>query len=86
MGLTIALLGWGLVYAWLAGKIGWPEAYGFQCRGRGCFWVELAETPRLLRAATLYELLLFAWIWFMPAATAIAIMFVRATRRGSPHG
>lgn len=52
---------------WLSEKIGWPEAYGFACHGRGCFFQDLANSPMLLRGGSAYELGLFALLWLFPA-------------------
>lgn len=63
--LFILLLAAGNI--WLSGKIGWPEAYGFDCHGRGCFFQDLAHSPQLLRGGSMYELGLFALLWLLPA-------------------
>jgi hypothetical protein len=79
-GLTVFIVGFGTIGWWIADIIGWPDAYGFHCRGKGCLWIELGHSYKLLRAATLYELLLFAWLWFFPASTVTTIIFI-LTRR-----
>lgn len=69
---------------WLSDKIGWPEAYGFDCHGRGCFFENLAHSPRLLRGGNIYELGLFALFWLLPAflvAVLIYALFKRSSRR-----
>lgn len=68
------------VHMWLAEQVGWPDAYGFHCHGRGCFWIEMAHSYKLLKTAQIYELLLFAWLWLIPATTLSMIGFV-LTRR-----
>ncbi|WP_461158996.1 hypothetical protein [Sphingobium sp. TomMM35A] len=79
-GLTIIIVGFGTVGWWLAAKIEWPDAYGFHCRGKGCLWIELGHSYKLLYTAKFYELLLFAWLWFIPASTVSTISFI-LTRR-----
>lgn len=69
---------------WLSDKIGWPEAYGFDCHGRGCFFEDLAHSPRLLRGGSAYELGLFALLWLLPAFLAgvlVYALFKRFSRR-----
>lgn len=66
---------------WLSNEIGWPDSYGFQCRGRGC-WIEyLAHSPSLLRGGSVYELALFALLWSMPAIVAGCVIFALLKRR-----
>ena len=79
-GLTVVIVGFGTTGWWLADKIEWPDAYGFHCRGKGCLWIELGHSYKLLDTATFYELLLFAWLWFIPASTVLTISFI-LTRR-----
>ena len=79
-GMTIFIIGFVAIHWWLAGKIGWPDAYDFHCRGKGCWLVELGHSYKLLDKATYYELLMFAWLWLMPASTAITIVVI-LTRR-----
>ena len=69
---------------WLSDKIGWPERYGFGCRGRGCFFEDLAHSPQLLRGGSMYELALFALLWLLPAiivGVLIYALFKRLNRR-----
>lgn len=80
--LFILLLAAGNI--WLSDKIGWPEAYGFDCRGRGCFFQDLTHSPKLLRVGSGYELGLFALLWSLPAFIAgvlIYALFKRLSRR-----
>lgn len=52
---------------WLSQKTGWPEAYGFQCHGRGCTLTYLIHSPQLIHGGSIYELCLFALLWLLPA-------------------
>lgn len=52
---------------WLEHKTGWPDAYGFHCRGRGCIIDDLIHSPALLRKGGRYEISLFALLWLVPA-------------------
>lgn len=76
--LTVAC---GTASWWIGKQIGWPEAYGFQCRGKRCLWVYLWHSHKLLSDGSFYELLYFAWLWFIPAATIIAIAVILIRRR-----
>ena len=83
-GLTVAMVAFGAIGWWLSQIIGWPEAYGFECRGRGCLWVHLSESPKLLRNRGAYEIALFIWFWFIPAgtsATVACVLFRRFLKR-----
>ena len=79
-GLTVIIVGFGTIGWWTADKIGWPDSYGFHCRGKGCLLIQLGHSYKLLRAATFYEVLLFAWLWLIPASTVLPIIFI-LTRR-----
>lgn len=80
--LFILLLAAG--YVWLSSKIGWPEAYGFDCHGRGCFFQDLAHSSKLIRGGSIYELGLFALLWLLPACVVAVLayaLFKRLSRR-----
>jgi hypothetical protein len=79
-GMTTLSFGLAAIHWWLARKIGWPGNYGFHCHGKGCLLVELGYSYKLFDKATYYELLMFAWLWLMPASTAMAIGVI-LTRR-----
>lgn len=49
VGTVVFCIGFGTLVWWLSDKIGWPDAYGFQCRGKGCLFVELWHSPSLLQ-------------------------------------
>ena len=85
-GLLAFLLGWAAAHFWLADKIGWPEAYGFQCRGRGCMWVEIWHSPALLKGGDAYELGMFALIWWLPALVVGCLIYalLKRLRRRNP--
>ncbi len=70
-GLLALILGFLGIYWWLSARIGWPEAYGFECHGRRCLLDEAGQSHRLLRTARPDELMLFAWFWFAPVAFAL---------------
>lgn len=78
---SLPIVAFGTTGWWLEDQIGWPEAYGFQCRGRGCLLENLWHSHKLLNVGSYYEVLLFAWIWFIPAATVILILVILARRR-----
>jgi hypothetical protein len=86
-GLMIGVLafigGWTALDMWLSDKTGWPDAYGFHCRGRGCTLDNLWHSPALLHRHDPYELGLFASIWFLPAVVAGAALYalVKKSRR-----
>ena len=70
---------------WLASKIGWPEAYGFDCRGRGCWIDNLSHSPKLLRGGSAYEIGLFALLWLLPAVVVgCAVYAIFKRRRRNP--
>lgn len=79
-GLTALSIGAVAIHGWLCKKTGWPEAYGFHCRGRGCLWVEMAHSHLLWRTATLYEILLFAWLWLLPGGAILTITIILMAR------
>lgn len=60
---------------WLSDKIGWPEAYGFSCHGRGCYIQDLTHSLKLLRGGSAYELGLFALIWWLPALIVCILIY-----------
>ena len=69
---------------WLSDKIEWPNAYGFDCQGRGCFFEDLAHSPELLRGGSIYELALFALLWLLPViliSVLVYALFKRFTHR-----
>lgn len=72
---------------WLSDKIGWPEAYGFQCHGRGCWLQNWIHSPKLLRGGSPYELGLFALLWWMPAVVGGCLVYalVKRRRRNRAH-
>jgi hypothetical protein len=75
-GLTATIVAFGSLGWWLSEVIGWPEAYGFRCGGRGCYFLYLIESPKLLRSGGAYEISLFVWFWFIPAGTSASIAWV----------
>lgn len=79
-GLTAVIVAFGTIGWWLGEVIGWPDDYGFRCSGRGCYWLYLIESPKLLRSGGAYEISLFAWIWFIPAGTSTMIVWVLIRR------
>ena len=68
---------------WLSDKIGWPEAYGFSCHGRGCWIDDLSHSPMLLRGGSSYELGLFALIWTLPSFLVGCLIYAAIKRLGS---
>jgi hypothetical protein len=78
--LTIAIVGYGTIGWWLSKNIGWPDSYGFHCQGRGCLWIELYHSPQLLKAGRRDELILFAWMWLIPAVTAVTLAAIISKR------
>lgn len=73
---------------WLSDKVGWPEAYGFDCHGRGCFIQDLIHSPKLLRGGSVYEFGLFALLWALPAILVGVLVYAAFKRlsRGNHIG
>lgn len=67
VGTIIFCVGFGTLMWWLSEKTGWPDDYGFHCRGRGCELLYLMHSPELLARGGTYEIALFAALWFLPA-------------------
>ena len=70
---------------WLEHKIGWPDSFGFHCKGRGSTINDLIHSPALLRKGGSYEVCLFALLWLVPvivlgAATGALVKRVRGAR------
>ena len=82
--LTFATIMFILVLAatkiWLEHKTGWPNAYGFHCRGRGCTIDDLIHSPALLRKGGRYEIGLFALLWLIPAVVLAAAIIILVKR------
>lgn len=66
---------------WLSDETGWPEAYGSQCHGRGCWPTYLWHSFGLLKNSTGYQIGLFALLWHVPAAVILTIVIVLGRRR-----
>ncbi|MBO9582269.1 MAG: hypothetical protein J7498_15385 [Sphingobium sp.] len=87
-GMMISLIvffgAWAGIGVWLESRVGWPEAYGFQCGGRGCIFADIWHSPLLL-GGNLDELELFVWIWFLPTlfigAIGWAVAYARMKER-----
>jgi hypothetical protein len=75
-GTIVFILVWGTGDWWLSTKIGWPEAYRFQCYGRGCWFQDLAHSPELLGGGNPYALGLFALFWTIPACFVAALIYL----------
>lgn len=73
IGALVAWIGSGI---WLQEAIGWPEAYGFQCRGRGCLFADIWHSPALLHHGGLLQWLLFAHFMTLPAIILITLGIV----------
>lgn len=80
VGTVVFCIGFGTLVWWLSEKTGWPDAYGFHCRGKGCLFIELWNSPLLLQNPNGYALALFATLWFIPATTGIAVTIILARR------
>jgi len=78
-GLMGAIIGFAIVYAALAGRIGWPEAYGFSC-SRKCLFAHMWHSRKLLEGGSGAELALFAMIWFVPALSGTVALGVTLRR------
>jgi hypothetical protein len=78
--IAFAAVAWFIGFFWLMGKLGWPESYGFTCRGKGCLLDDMWHSPALLRHHIPYELGLFMCIW-MPAAAIIGPFAYRGLRK-----
>ena len=75
----IAAYAWLMV--WLSGETGWPEAYGSECHGRGCWPTNLWHSFRLLKVGTGFEIALFALLWHLPVTVGTFIAVVYARRK-----
>lgn len=64
----------------LSSRLNWPEAYGFNCSGRGCLLDEIYHSPRLLSGGTFLEIALFAVLWIVPAGVAAALLYALIRR------
>lgn len=74
-----AYIGLGLL---LQHELGWPERFGFSCRGRGCWISDIQHSPVLLNDPSAYRLGLFAYFWSMPALVIGAFVYAFVTKRG----
>ena len=84
-GLLGVVLGMALLHGWLARHIGWPEAFGFRCHGRGCWIDDLYYSPQLLKAGNGYALALFALIWSIPGIAGVWAATILIARRWKKH-
>lgn len=80
-GTVLLILLWAAASMWLSNKIGWPEAYGFKCHGRGCILQDLVHSPLLLQGGSRYEFGLFALLWLLPLSLASALIYAFIRRR-----
>jgi hypothetical protein len=71
----ICLFGWTSIGISLQRINNYPDAYGFQCSGRGCLYREIWNSPVLLRDPDAFEIGLFAWLWSMPATVVGALIY-----------
>lgn len=78
-----ALLAWIGGGVWLQEAVGWPEAYGFTCHGRGCLFKDIWNSPELIRHGGLLEWLLFLHFMLVPA-TLLGSLFYALWRRFKP--
>ena len=81
VGTVLFILLFAAADIWLSNKIGWPESYGFNCRGRGCWIDNLSHSPELLRGGSSYELGLFALLWLFPAVIIGCAIYALVRRR-----
>ncbi|MHA3793598.1 hypothetical protein [Sphingomonas sp. YL-JM2C] len=65
---------------WLANQIGWPEAYGFNCHGRGCILQDMIHSPKLLERGNVYELGLFVLLWLLPTCLVGVLIYALIKR------
>jgi len=73
--LMAGTVAWIAVGASLAIALDFPDAYGSQCHGRGCFFSDLLHSPALLHRHSLAEIGLFLWLWSMPALVIAAFVY-----------
>lgn len=76
LGTVVFIIALGVCQSWFSTQIGWPEAYGFQCYGRGCFFENLAHSSLLLRGGSASELGFFIVLWTIPACTAAVLIYL----------
>lgn len=79
---TVAYVMFGM---WASDRIGWPEAYGFRCQGRGCVFIQMAQSYKLLQSPTLDELIVFAWLWAIIGPAIIAAVIIVIRRKWKRH-
>ena len=82
MGATLAfILAFVALETWLSAKLGWPEAFGFECPRRGSLLTKMGHSERLLEVGGAYAWGLFALYWAMPTIAAGYVAVVRFKRR-----
>lgn len=79
-GTVVAILLLVTADMWLSAKINWPQAYGFNCHGRGCIVHDMVHSPLLLRGGTACELAKFALIWWMPTTFLGCVIYAAIKR------
>lgn len=76
-----ALAAWIGCKVWLETVLGWPDAYGFRCRGK-CLFQDIWHSPALLENGRPLEWLLFAHFMTFPTILLLCIgIFLRRRLR-----
>ena len=70
--IMLATLGVIGLFAWLATRLDFPNAYGHPCNGRGCLIHDIWYSPLLLRTHHWDEVMLFLFFWTLPASAVAA--------------
>ncbi|OYW16061.1 MAG: hypothetical protein B7Z39_02595 [Novosphingobium sp. 12-64-8] len=85
--LMAALLAWVGGGMWLQYVIGWPDDFGFHCRGKGCLLSDLWHSPALVERGGVLNWALFIYFWTVPAVMAgsLAIVLWRRIKRSRSH-
>lgn len=60
------------LFAWLAVRLDYPDSYGHPCDGRGCLFHDIRYSTALLRTHHWDEVLLFIFLWLLPATMVAA--------------
>ncbi len=69
MAFTVGFIG---LFAWLATRLDYPNAYDHRCSGRGCLFQDIYYSPLLLRTHRWDELALFICLALLPASLVAA--------------
>ena len=87
--IVLATLAYIAVFAWLlhclSEETGWPEAYGSECHGRGCWPEYLWHSFGLLKVGSGFEIALFALLWHLPVFFGAFAIVVNTRKKLKIH-